>query len=581
MPTGGWSVKHCWQNKERFKKNSMITILENPQLFDDNSVNPVSGCLKWKLQPDNADVATTPGSAATIVVEFPISPTVPADGTEFIIWGHTFTVDSATDFTSSSFKVTTNGFQTALYFKSMLEANIFFRRATLVELSGAFDNTATITWRECREQSAFGGTSMDIAGLESTGATVTITNGVSPVYVDGYKTIVRLLRLESSGIQYTEMTRLEGIEPARTCAGAGPVSIDFMADARRSLYPRLPELSATSYIAPASAGTFTKYHSTGFFAVFQLEYGWVFRQDCQPKSGTLMKSGKVWVVNMAFPVEDIYNVRRYWPDHPDGLPPGQTHIDFLTTIPKKSRVCSDSFLWLWFVNSFASGSSSFTIKFVVTTTSNTVVTYNFTMPHPGETLQNFNASPAFLATHFSIDLSTVKQYTVHAEGFAGSPFVATSELTFVLESDCCGTHTDGYFLTPAGGIGTIIFEENEFETIQNGDEICVDVPCGVDPVFAAKHGGRTLGTLRAYDQKTFTAKEPYTEQNQRWFADFKRSPHRWIRVNVTGVSGEYIAKKFIPETGGVRVFRDGENLELSVTGYFADIPLQSVTEPIS
>ena len=558
-----------------------ITISSQPLIDSDNAVNPVSGCLKWTLQPDNADVATTPGSSATIVVDFPLVPTIPADGTPFKLWGHDFTIDSASEFTSSSFQVTGNGFQTALYFKGMLEANIFFRRATLVTLSGAFSNTVNVVWRECREQSSFGGASMDYAALESTGATVTVINGVSPVYVDGYKLIVRLLRAESSGIEWTEMTKLEGIEPARICAGSGPVSVDFMADARRSFYPRLPDLSATSYIAPGTGGFYTKLHSTGFFAVFQLEYGWVYREDCQPKSGTLMKSERVLVVNMAFPAEDLYNVQRYSPDHPGGLPPGQTYTDFLTTIPRKSRVCSDTFLWLWFLNKYASGSSAFTVKFIVTNTSDVEVTYNFTMPHPGEILQNFNASPAFLASHFGIDLSTVKLYKIHVEGLSGTAFVATSELTFVLDSDCCETHTDGYFLTPAGGIGTIVFEETEFETVQEGTEICIDVPCGVDPVFESKHGGRTLTALRAYDQKTFTARNPYTEQNQMWFADFKRSPHRWIRVNVPGVSGQYIAKKFIPETGGIRIFRDGENLELSVTGYFADIPLQSTTEPLS
>lgn len=558
-----------------------ITILSQPGTIDDNSVNPVSGCLKWVLQPDNNDVVTTPGSAASIVVAFPFTPTVPANGTEFVLWGHTFTVDDTTDFTSTSFKVTTNPFQTALYFKSMLEANIFFRRATLIVLSGSFNEIVTVNWRECREQSSFGGASMDVAGLESTGATVTVTNGVSPVYVDGYKLIVRLLRVESSGIEWTEMTKLEGIEPARICSGSGPVSVDFMSDARRSLYPRLPELSPTSYIAPGAGGAFTKYHQSGFFGAFQLEYGWVYRENCLPKSGTLMKSDRVYVANMAFPIEDIYNVRRYWPDHPDGLPPGQSNIDFLTTIPAKSRVCGDTFLWLWFVNTFAGGASAFTAKFTVVDLSDVATVHNFTLPHPSEVLQTFNASPGFLAAQFAIDLADVKLYRVYVEGDNGAPFVATSELTFVLDSDCCETHTDGYFLTPAGGIGTIVFEETEFETVQDGTEICIDVPCGVDPVFGSKHGGRTLSALRAYDKRTFTARHPFTEQNQRWFADFKRSPHRWIRVNIPGTSGQYIAKKFIPETGGVRIYRDGENLELAVTGYFADIPVQSITEPLS
>lgn len=560
----------------------MIAISSQPPIEDNNGVTPVSGCLKWTLQPDAADVIDTAGSAATLVVDFPATPTIPANGTEFTLWGHLFMIDDATPFTSESFEVTANPFETAFNFQSMLESNIFFRRATKVVLSGGLFDVATVTWLECKEQPRFGGPSMDFAGLTATGATVTATNGVSPVYVTGFKLITRLLRCESTGVEFTEMTKLEGFEPARTCAGSGPVSVDYMRDAKRSLFPVLPELTATSYNAPPGGGFYTNLRKTGILAAFQLEYGWIFRDDCTPRSGTIKKSDRVFVLNSAFPDEDLYNVRRYWADHPDGLPPGQFIIDFLTTQPAGIRVCRDTFCWLWFLNTYLVTASNFKVTFFVYDLAGAGSVHLFTMPHVGEHVQNFNCSPGFLVSQFGINLDNVSKYDVFVTGDhgLGGAFNATSSLTYVLDGNCCAEHLDAYFLTPAGGIGTLVAEKTEFEVNQDGTEICIDVPCGATGSERAKKGGRTLTALRNYDSMTIVARESFNEANQKWFADFKRSPHKWLRVKVpsTEFSTEYVAKKFIVEPGGIRIFRNGENLELEAKGYLADIPTQSTTE---
>lgn len=561
----------------------MITLTNNPPIEDDNSVTPVSGCLLWTLQPDDADVVSTPGTNATMVVTFPLVPVIPANGTEFTLWGYLFTIDDATPFTSNSFEVTANPVETGANFRAMLEANIFFRRSTDVVSSGGFNEVQTVTWRECKEQPRFGGPSMDFVGLESTGATVSATNGVSPVYVDGFKIIGRLLRVESSGVEWTELTKLEGFEPARTCIGSGPISIQYMNDAKRTLFPVLPDLNATSYNAPPGGGYYTNLRLTGILAAFQLEYGWIYREDCNPKSGTLMKSDRVLVLNSAFPVEDIYNVRRYWPDHPEGLPPLQYLPKFLTTQPRSIRVCEDTICWLWFLNTFSFVATNFTIRFSVYDLAGIITVHYFTMPHPAEVVQNFNVSPGFLFSEFAIDLSDVQKYEVVALGDygLGTIFNATTDATYLLEQNCCDTHADAYFLTPAGGIGTIVIESEEFEVFQDGTEICLDIPCNTDAYQSAKKGGRTLAALRNYDRITFVARDSFSEENQKWFGDFKRSPHKWIRVDVPNepdATPEFIAKKLIIEPGGIKVFQNGENLELKITGYMADVPTQSITE---
>jgi hypothetical protein len=99
-------------------------------------------------------VITTPGVIAEIVVTFPGSPTDPGNGTEFVMWGYTFTTDSGSDFTATSFDVVVgNKLSTMNNFAGMVASNFFFARAVSVEVGAS---TVTLTWNECGEQENFG-----------------------------------------------------------------------------------------------------------------------------------------------------------------------------------------------------------------------------------------------------------------------------------------------------------------------------------------------------------------------------------------------------------------------------------------
>lgn len=560
----------------------MIAIIDEPYNETESGV-PVSDCLKWTLQPDDGDVVLTPGSAATVVVTFPISLTTPANGTPFTLWGYVFTVDDSQPYTSTSFDMDSTGLIAGGRFGLMLESNLFFRRAISVAYTiDGTDLVVTVTWNECGEQPRFGGPSMELSALTDAGATVLVTNGVSAVYNPGYKLVTRLLRVENEGLQFTEVTRLEALDPNLTCTGADQIDVDYMADAKMLLYPILPELSATSYnLEPDPGfGTYTRLHKTGFFAAYVLEYGWIFRDDCLPISGTFKRTDPPTIVcNMAFPTEDIYNIRRYWPDHVDGLPPGQSLTRLLTTRPPMSRICHDSFIWMWYLNWWQGiAPTAVVARFSVVDHAGLITVHTFNMSNAEFYLHNFNVSPGFLVSEFSIDLDDVASYIVTAwMVISGEPAYQTEAIEFLLNGECCGDDsTDVYFLNPAGGIDTMSVDIVQRDVIQEGTEINVAVPCGTNNVTASKYGGRTLSALRAYDKVTIMAREVFSPELQQWFADFKRSPHRWIRVQIP--TGEYIAKKFIPDPGSIQIFRDSQNLELTATGYFQDIPLQSTTE---
>jgi hypothetical protein len=130
---------------------------------------PVSDCFKWCLQLDDADGVIVAGTRPTVAVTIPITCTVPANGTVLTIWGKNFTVQSGSDFTSTSFKVVASGLQTAQNFIQMINGNIFFSRAVTYALTVPGSLLVTLTWNECREQSNFGAAGMVFTAITALG----------------------------------------------------------------------------------------------------------------------------------------------------------------------------------------------------------------------------------------------------------------------------------------------------------------------------------------------------------------------------------------------------------------------------
>ena len=568
----------------------MITITTEPDSIPWGAVIsdpkpppvPVSECLRWCLQADAADAVQIEGSRATVTVALPPSgsTTIPANGTAFSIWGYDFEVDDSTPFTASSFQVTTNTLTNFANFVGMIEANIFFRRAVSVSAALVAPNLEiTITWLDCREQPRFVAESMDLDVFTTIGGSASFANGVSPQYTPGFRVVARpLLFDEDAEFFFNEIGVLEGLEVDRLCDSVGEVCVNYQKDAQSQLWTELPELSASSFTTAERCGQ-------TMLRLFALEYGWTYQEDCVAKSGTFMKSDLVPVLNAALDPNDPYGMRRYWSNHPDGFPPGVDDVEFLTTQPKGYTVCNDAFMWLWFLNNMQEtwGKYELYAQFRIHSGAN-IETLDYKINDPDTDASEwrhpvcFNASPQFIydnAVTYNTP-GTVDYYEVSVYGLPADPndqFHLTERIKIV-PTACCGDTADVYFLTSPGGIGTLSVNIDEREMVQEGTEVNLFVPCDVTQDSRARYGGRTLVNLRSYERVTFSAKHPKRDaQWVKWFADFKKSPQKWLRVD-DGFGG-YVAKKLIIEPGAIKISKRGESIELTATGYLADVPAQN------
>lgn len=529
---------------------------------------PVSNRLAWSIQPDAADVLETVGSKATVQVTFPATGiTVPANGTEFTLWGHVFTIDDTTPFTQSSFELETSGNISGVNFKEMLRANFFFAKTVITNGAGGFRDTL-ITWEDCGEQENFTGAAMDLSALTTAGATATVTNGMTAVKVNGYVMQARLLKMDSDGF-YQPITKYEGFQPVINCNAVNALTIDFMEEARRTLYMSIPDLNVTSEQDP---------NGTTAVGMFKLQIGWTYKDDnCQPLSGTFITSDPVMVYNTVFDLEENWGMKRFIYDHTEV---GDFDIPkwprWLTNKPERLALGYESIAWLWLSGAYNIDLVPETIKVTFNifykngTTDQAHVFYD---PIDEWELHNFNVSPKRLLSLFSlVDLSDVSHYFVRATAVDefGNGNTIGYETYFAVESPCEET-TDLYFLTPYGGVGTIYCDVVERSINQSAQEICLDVPVMATRQETAKYGGFMQNQVRNQESITLRCRRNYTEDEVAYFKSLKASPERWIQVPETGLDGSgqlynYIAKRFLIDTGGVQIFQEGDYIELIISG---------------
>lgn len=556
-----------------------ITLTTDPA-SGSPATNPVvvSDCLEWCLQPDTVDVFDTEGVFATLLVNFPTTiSSIPANGTQFTIWGHTFEVNSAiVPSTAGAFRIVSNGNITGAAFRQMLNANIFFAQNTVVEDDGFALRNTVVTWNICGEQGNFTGDNMDLQALIDAGATVTVTNGTTPVMVDGYAMQVRLLKTDATSNVSAAVTEFEGLRPLADCDAVGETCINYIKDAARLLFTPMPDLDPESEIDPETDTL------TGRFLI---QYGWNYKdENCQPVSGNFYPSEEVFVVNAAFDTQDADGIMPYWALHPDFSEDSRAlNQFFLTNQPKVHRLAETSFAWLWFLNAFSGevqGSAPFIpdhFDLEIESTSGATVEYSQIQWYQ---VWNFNVSPARVADLLSISVSALNTYTVKLKAYNSdeTDFAIVSEtLTFAVEHDCGDNIRDVYFVTPPGGIGTLVCEILESEIVQEGTEICLDTPCATSRLESAKYGGRQLGNLRSFDRVTLKSRQQYGEEWREYFRSFKASPDRYLQVKERKTVGAdtWIAKRFNPDPGGIKIFQTAEYIDLIASGTLADIPTQT------
>jgi hypothetical protein len=570
-----------------------ITLTTDPA-SGSPATNPVvvSDCLQWCLQPDVSDVLTTPGTFATVLVNFPSTiSSIPANGTEIVIWGHTFTVNSALgNSTANAFKISSSGNITGAAFRQMLNANIFFAQNTVIDDDDITLRNTVVVWNQCGEQANFSGANMDLSAITALGGTFTVTNGTTPVQTDGYTMQTRLFKVDAGTNVASPVTEFEGLKPLIGCDEITETCVNYIKDAARLLFTPMPDLSTTSEIDPEE-DTLT--------GRFLLQYGWNYKDaNCQPLSGNFYPSDEVFVVNAAFDTQNKYGIAPYWQRHPDFPIPQQIRQKFLTNQPTFHRLSEHSFAWLWFLNPFTgtnyltgNGTGNpftldhFDLFIEIYENGSAIVTDDAVITYPAcqwYQVMNFNVSPQTVADESNIGtlVSEIGKYTVIVKALNSdsSEFAFVSEeIVFGVEHDCGDNIRDVYFLTPQGGIGTLLCEITESEIVQEGTEICLDTPCATSRLEAAKYGGRQLSNLRSYDRVTIKSREQYGEQWREYFRSFKASPDRYIMVKeeAPNTVTTYLAKRFNPEPGGIKIFQTAEYIDMVATGTLSDIPVQS------
>ncbi|MGL4640604.1 MAG: hypothetical protein ACRCVX_12855 [Shewanella sp.] len=534
------------------------------------------------MRPDAADVFASTGSKAKIVFVFPGTCTIPANGTAFKIWGNDFVIDSATDFSSTSFKVVSSGIFTIINFGNMILANIFFQRAaTLVNFRPVGPNfEITLQWRECREQPNFAGANMNLAVFSAIGGSATPTNGVSPVYIDAYRLLVRAIRWIDASNEYFQLAPFSGLEVEKLCDVVGQTCLKINDDVASDLFTILPELTYTSFVSSIDNGR-------SMMRYYGLEYGSTFRTACVPKSGTITRSNRALVINAAFDIEDPYQMRRYWKSHPQGLPPGQSFVDFLTTQPKTLKLCRNSYKWLWMLNHWQDDGfpqyallaewTGYRKDGVIDAYYDEIINDPTTMGSSSFQAVCFNASPMHLFSVLGSPQTGIVAYEIQVKGVNPANkedvyFNATEYLRFEIE-DCCGDHTDLYFLSPTGSIDTVVVRVDYIETLQSGgEEIQVQVPCDSSRTNRATNGGRRLVGMRAYQKVYISMHMPRTNEHARWLKHIRQSPQRWIRVKDEG--GNWMAKSIVFENGAIKTKESGAGNIIEMVGYLQDIPTQ-------
>jgi hypothetical protein len=571
----------------------MITLTEQPDNIATVSTTPkappvpVSECWRWCMQADDADAITTAGAKATLTVSFPPTCTIPANGTAFKLWGYDFTINDGSDFTANSFKVVSSGLFTAFYFGQMINANFFFNRAVKITFSGTTTVNVIITWNECREQPRFTVADMVFTGITATGATAAAVNGTSPEYVEGFSIISRLGRYVDATSEFLPIGLFSGSAPDYLCDTTSAICVDMSRDAQTQLFTRIPDLANDSFITQTELGR-------SFMRLFALEYGWIYRESCQSQSGTIKKSGIVLGINAAFDVDDPYKMRRYWYDHPDGLPDGASFLEYLTTQPKTHKLGVNSFAWLWMTNNWGVDYSGYKLVaiFTVVHTNGTSESFDVNISDSlsgGNFYRavNFNVSPGYVYDNTPTFTPTViAYYSVRVEGWDSITdelmFADMETLTFIPISECDG-FTDVYFLTSPGGIGTMPVVVLKKEEVQEGSTITLSTTCDASRLDMARYGGRINTALKSYTRYTCQIQADRTEQFTRWVKDFRNAPQHWIKVYETPVNNttqsDPIAKRLYVDFATLQTYSNESGVFSEFTAYTDDVPRQTANYP--
>lgn len=528
------------------------TLLVEP---DYNNPIALSDGVIFSLLADPSDYQTTAGSKANFTVDFG-SGSVPANGTEFTLWGKVFTFDDTTPFSATSFEFTGTAATDSVNFAAMLNANIFFRKVSEVSVNTA-TGVVTVTWKACGEQSNFdtSATGFDFASLTAAGATCAQTNGIDPVFIEGFKLVWCLGRMV--GNVFTPIMEFESSAPSFDCSGAAPLRLDLTNVCSNVLYTPFPDNGCTGDTAEIPLTD----------AFFKLLYGFVYREDCQPKSGTLLSTDFFKVANVNLPAGEYrYGMRQFVYSHTAGLPPGYQETDLMTSQPYFFKLPIDAYFWAWYwVEHDNSDGLRMSIEIYpigggsASTVTKTIGFEDHGMHYMELTLACavVGASPGILATNVEKIV-----YWIESDE-TGVGWTQVSKAYTISFFSRCENVVDVYFRCPAGGIATLAMtrvemdasqESNIVDTVRNNNELSTRER----ELYV---GRQTIPTSNTMSFRLEFV-DAFSIELKRMLIDLRHSKFVWVRER--NRHGEYSIRAVNLSSGSMAIERLGEQIVSTV-----------------
>ena len=503
--------------------------------------NPVSGPICFNILSD--EHYESAGSFANMNVMFPNGQTNP-DGNSIVINGITFTVDSSSDYTSTTFKYGATTAETADNFKNMLASNYYYIDAHL-SLSTGTNSTVYVLWtkrEEIKDLETYSHANMTNWATSN----VVINQGSAP-QLNSF----RLWYLLHDGDESLTRQRFSNI-PFDPLNIFKTLELSFEESIQRMLSFTIPSISLD---AP--------FQDSKFYRKLRLRYGGVLTSNCEDSNGQVFNSYEFTVINSVIQPEE----RNFNQNH---CPFFSTQVKFLTDRRNGLSVGVDELqlMWIWINN---------TPAFNVTTDNAFKVVYTFypsdgspefehekLIQDPGAWVVPCGTSMPTIANN----VNGVSKYTVQVFGkqFHDSTlyWAEYSEL-FTFNYDTNQNYDlEIYFKEDRGGLGTFKFKETtRVAPVKVGAVSDNGVTKGTWPTVV--QNGRRVQHVSSYHE-IFTARSgriSNTESNRLWIKKFIKSGDYFIRLNDT--QGNQYIRRIILSNPSEPNFDRSNPLELNIS----------------
>lgn len=487
-----------------------------------------------------------------------------ADGDEIVIMGYTFTVDSTSGSTSTTWNGGSNsGIINAGFFRDMLNKSFQFVDF-IVELNTDEANPRVLLYSK-GNFNVQNWDEIDDSGLTN-GIVGAVVNGQAPQYVNAFRILYRMEFFD--GTNWCPVCNNWNAAPVPVGADYSPLTLDVDVHGQLSnlVKTRTPKLSQTAVELDQTITKLVRLRASSR----QLN------NEGALAYGDVLTTDEATIVNAALQVDGPSDFSGYTYQY--GAGNNDVSGKFWTSRPQVSVANKNENIWLWAYANLQSvyEAEGETVSAVVYTLETKFYNENGLLGSSETTVANNDgvliipAGPANgihplttqpLATRYEITLMGVATI---GSGDTRDLNVTETMVIHINSASC--EEVQLFFLSPRGGYDTLTFNRtNALEITTQMQEICIDEPCGGDIIDTGKSQFGGVSAERLVLETTGYQKNTAL---RRYLRDFKISESRFILAQ--DEDGQNILRRFLVEPGTLRVWQDGEKLRLSVAGTYGN-----------